>query len=181
MNKLSRRSVATAAAVLATAAGSLAWAATSASAATVMHNGPFPTCSAHDLDVLVGSAHGNPHSHQVTYRLDFTNNSRYACTLIGYPQDVIATDRQGRRLGVPAQQIPGGPSRAVVLLEGQTAHSQLVNNPQALSERACHPTLSAFLDAALPDSGQPVRTDFAQRVCSGRVADLSIGQVQPGT
>lgn len=180
MNKLSRRSVATAAAVLAAAAGTLAWAATSASAATTMHNGPFPTCSAHNLNVSARSAHGNPHARQQTYSLDFTNNSRYACTLIGYPQAVIAADSHGHRLGLRAQQTPGGPSQAVVLLQGQTAHSQLTYDPQALSEHGCRPARSAFLDAALPESGQPVRAAFTQEVCSGSVVDLSIAQVQSG-
>jgi len=180
MNKLSRRSVATAAAVLAAAAGSMAWGATSAWATTAMHNGPFPTCSAHNLDVSARSAHGNPHSRQQTFSLDFTNNSRYACTLIGYPQDVIAADNHVHRLGVPAQQIPAGPSHAVVLLQGQTAHSQLAYDPQALSEHGCRAAKSAFLEAALPESGQPVRAGFTQTVCSGHVADLSIGQAQPG-
>jgi hypothetical protein len=179
MNKLSRRGVATAAAVLTAAAGSLAWAATSASAATAMHNGPFPTCAAHVLNVRVGSTQDNPHSRQVTYSIHFTNNSRYACTLMGYPQDVVAADSRGRRIGVPAQQIPGA-SRPVVLLEGQTAHSQLTYEPQALDEHGCRAATSASLLAELPDSGQPVRAAFAHQVCSGHVVDLYIGEVQAG-
>jgi hypothetical protein len=180
MSKLSRRGVATAAAVLAAAAGSLAGAAGAASAAPVMHNGPFPACSAHDLQVWVGPVQRNPHSRDLTYSLDFANHSRYACTLRGYPQDVVTTDYSGHRLGAPAQQLPGGPSYAVVLLPGQTAHSQLVYDPDALHRHGCGPTWSAFLDAALPGTGQPVRTSFAQQVCAGPGADLSIGQVQPG-
>jgi hypothetical protein len=162
-----------------TTAGFLAAAATSASAATAMHNGPFPTCAAHALNVRVGSAHGNPHSRQLIYSIDFTNNSRYACTLMGYPQDVIAADSHGSRLGLPAQQIPGA-SRPVVLLEGQTAHSQLAYDPQAIDEHGCHAVPSAFLLAELPDSGQPIRAGFQHQVCSGHVVDLYIGEIQAG-
>jgi hypothetical protein len=180
MNNLSRRGVATAATVLATAAVSLTWAASSASAATAMHNGPFPACSANNLEVRVGSVHGTPHSHDVTYSLDFSNTSRYACTLRGYPENVGAADYRGHRIGLPAARIPGAPSSPVVLMQGQTAHSRLVYNPDALRAHGCRPTYSALLVAGLPESGQPARANFSQEVCSGHVVDLSIGQLQQG-
>lgn len=180
MNKLSHRGVATAAAVLAAAAGSLTWAASSASAATATgHDPELPTCSAHNLAVWVNADSANPGAGNVYYNLDYTNLGEHACWLSGFPH-VIATDSHGDPLGAPAAPLGHGPGRRVILEPGQSAHSVLDYLEGALT-RECVPEQSSYLDVQAPESRGFRSAFFAQPICSHRsVTNLEVGVVEPG-
>jgi len=180
MIKLSRRSVATAAAVLATAAGSLAWAATSASAATAAHRSPAPpACSAHDLAVWVNADSANPGAGNVYYNLNYTNTGAHACWLSGYPH-VIAEDAHQDPLGAPAGLITGIPGHPVELVPGESAHSVLDYLQGALDPR-CEPEQSSYLGVSTANSGGWRHAFFALPICSRHdVRTLKVGVIERG-
>ena len=78
-----------------------------------------PACTAGDLGAWVAVTQGNGAAGSVFYPLQFTNLSRHACAMRGFP-GVSAIDRNGHQLGSPAGWSHVIPSRTVVLAPGGT-------------------------------------------------------------
>jgi Protein of unknown function (DUF4232) len=186
MFKLSRRRVATAAAVLAVGAGSMTWAATSASAAPASPAGRaadaaygyIPRCTAADLAVWVNADSENGAAGTIYYHLDFTNTSRGTCHLYSYP-GVSAANGAGKPLGVPAIRTAGVPATYVNMPAGGTAHSVLGYVDAQLS-RSCKPAIATLLKVYPPDDAGVRSAFFPLPVCTTKTWDLRVWRIQPG-
>src|SRR6201995_2310349 len=129
--------IATSAAVAAGASGAVLAADTSRAAPAAVRASP-----AEDLGVWVAVAQLDGAAGSVYYPLQFTNLSRHACALRGFP-GVSALDRAAHQLGRPAARDHAVPVRTVVLAPGATAHSVLRVSDVVLSTPACHPVYRA--------------------------------------
>ena len=83
-----------------------------------------PACTAADLGAWVAISQGNGAAGSIYYPLQFTNLSRHACAMRGFP-GVSALDRYGHQLGSPAGWATGVVAHTVVLAPGATAHTIL--------------------------------------------------------
>jgi uncharacterized protein DUF4232 len=189
MFKLSRRGVASAAAVIALGAGSVTWAATSASAAPAIpaaHSadarpataGYIPRCTTADLAVWVNADSEDGAAGTIYYHLDFTNLSGSTCHLYSYP-GVSAVNGAGKPLGVAAVRTAGAPASYVNIPAGGTAHSVLGYVDAQLS-RSCKPAMATLLKVYPPDDHGARDAFFPLPVCTTKTWDLRVGRIQPG-
>ena len=127
-----------------------------------------------------GSADGAAGS--VYYPLQFTNLSRHACAMRGFP-GVSAVDRNLHQLGSPAGRAHVVPVRTVVLAPGRTAHAILRYGDVTVSTApGCHPTFRTFeLRVYPPGQYHATYAAFDFEVCShaGPVY-MDIGPIQAG-
>ena len=142
----------------------------------------IPACTAGDLGAWVAASQGNGAAGSIYYPLQFTNLSRHACAMRGFP-GVSAIDRNGHQLGSPASWGRATPVRTVVLASGATAHTILRYSDVAVSTApGCHPVFSTFeLRVYPPNQFSATHAAFGLEACShaGPVY-LSVGPIQPG-
>jgi Protein of unknown function (DUF4232) len=189
IGKTARRTTAALAATAA-AAGLIALTAVSAagSPGTVLASGTarttatsVPACTAHDLGAWVAITQGNGAAGSVYYPLQFTNLSRHACAMRGFP-GVSALDRAAHQVGSPAGRDHAVPVRTVVLAPGATAHSVLRLSDVVLSTPGCHPVYSGIeLRIYPPDQRRATLAAYDLAACAhaGPVF-LHVGPVQAG-
>lgn len=104
---------------------------------------PVPACTAADLGVWFAVTQGNGAAGSIYYPLEFTNLTRHACVMRGFP-GVSVLDRHGHQLGSPARWDPGVRARTVLLAAGATAHTILRWSDATVSTApGCHPTFAA--------------------------------------
>jgi hypothetical protein len=119
------------------------------------------------------------------YDLRFTNVSRTACTLTGYPgvSLVTAAGSGGRRIGSPRFSIiPGaGPVKTVTLRPGQRALALLgVAETVMFTGSSCNPVVAHWLKVYLPRSRHAVFVPVTAVTCSSSADQvLEIGSVNP--
>lgn len=139
-------------------------------------------CTADDLGVWVAVAQLDGAAGSVYYPLQFTNLSRHACAMRGFP-GVSAVDRNLHQLGSPASRDHVIPVRTVVLAPGATAHTMLgYGDVEVTTAPGCHPTFRTFeLRIYPPGQYRPTYAAFDLEVCShaGPVY-MGIGPVQAG-
>ena len=103
-----------------------------------------PACTAADLGAWVAVTQGNGAAGSIYYPLQFTNLSRHACAMRGFP-GVSVLDRNGHQLGSPARWETGVAAHTVVLAAGATAHTILrYSDVTVTTTPGCHPVFSAF-------------------------------------
>lgn len=103
-----------------------------------------PACSAGDLGAWVAVTQGNGAAGSIYYPLQFTNLSRHACAMRGFP-GVSVIDRNGHQLGSPAGWDTGVAARTVIIAPGATAHTILrYGDATVTTAPGCHPVFSAF-------------------------------------
>jgi len=103
-----------------------------------------PACAAGDLGAWVAVDQGNGAAGSIYFPLQFTNLSRHACAMRGFP-GVSAIDRNGHQLGSPARWAPNVAAHTVVLAPGATAHTILqYSDATVTTAPGCHPVFSAF-------------------------------------
>lgn len=175
MIKLSRRAAAAAATLLAAGAGSLTWAATSASAAPASY---IPRCAATDLAVWVNSESSNGAAGTIYYHLDYTNISGHTCHLYSWP-GVSALNGARKQLGAAAQRTGSAPAVYVNIPANGTAHSMLGYTDVQVTP-ACKPAAATYLKVFPPDDTQARDAFFPLSVCTTSTPDLKVGRVQPG-
>jgi hypothetical protein len=191
ISKTSRRAAAViTAAVVITAgliAASAAVAAGSSGAALAADTTPAApaavrACTAADLGAGVAVTQVNGAAGSSYWPLQFTNLSRHACAMRGFP-GVSAVDRHGHQLGRPASRDHVIPSRTVVLAPGATAHTILrYGDVTVATAPGCHPTFSTFeLRIYPPDQRRATYAAFDLEACShaGPVY-LGVEPVRPG-
>ncbi len=143
---------------------------------------PVPACAAGDLGAWVAVTQGNGAAGSIYYPLQFTNLSRHACAMRGFP-GVSAIDRNGHQLGSPASWDHVVPARTVVLAPGATAHTILRWSDVAVTTApGCHPTVSTFeLRVYPPGQYSATYAAFDLEACSrpGPVY-MSVEPVLPG-
>ncbi len=141
-----------------------------------------PACTAGDLGAWVAITQGNGAAGSIYYPLQFTNLSRHACAMRGFP-GVSALDRDGHQLGSPAGRDPVVPARTVILAPGATAHTILRwSDAEVTTGPGCHPTFSTFeLRVYPPGQYRATYAAFGLEACSrpGPVY-LSVEPVLPG-
>jgi hypothetical protein len=141
-----------------------------------------PACTAADLGAWVAVDQGNGAAGSIYYPLQFTNLSRHACAMRGFP-GVSAVDRNGHQLGSPASWGRVTPVRTVVLASGATAHTILRYSDATVSTApGCHPVSSTFeLRVYPPNQFSATRAAFGLEACShaGPIY-LSVGPILPG-
>ena len=186
--KAARRAAAVIAA--ASVAGLIATAALAASssgaalAADTMPAAPAAVraCTASDLGAWVAVTQGNGAAGSIFYPLQFTNLSRHACAMRGFP-GVSAIDRNGHQLGSPASWDHALPARTVVLAPGATAHSILRwSDATVATSPGCHPVSSPFeLRIYPPGQYRATYAAFGLKACShAGPAYLGVETIQPG-
>ena len=169
--------IATSAAVAAGSSGAALAADTSRTAPAAVR-----ACTADDLGVWLAVAQLDGAAGSVYYPLQFTNLSRHACAMRGFP-GVSAVDRNLHQLGSPAGRAHVVPVRTVVLAPGATAHAVLRYGDVTVSTApGCHPTLRTFeLRVYPPGQYHATYAAFGLEACShaGPVY-LSVEPVQSG-
>ena len=150
------------AATTAFAAGSSGTALTADTAAAAV-----PSCTAADLGAWVAITQGNGAAGSIYYPLQFTNLSRHACAMRGFP-GVSALDRNGHQLGSPASWDRAVPARTVVLAPGATAHTILrYSDVEVTTAPGCHPVFSTFeLRVYPPGQYSATYAAFGLEACS---------------
>jgi Protein of unknown function (DUF4232) len=127
-------------------AATTAFAASSSGTTLVADTTPaaVPACTAADLGAWVAISQGNGAAGSIYYPLQFTNLSRHACAMRGFP-GVSAIDRNGHQLGSPAGWDTGVAAHTVVLAPGATAHTILrYSDVEVSTAPGCHPVFSTF-------------------------------------
>jgi hypothetical protein len=157
----------------ASAAGLIAATATSSSGAVLASDTArttataVPACTASDLGAWVAVSQSDGAAGSIYYPLQFTNLSRHACTMRGFP-GVSAVDRNGHQLGSPAGWDHTRPVRTVVLPPGATAHATLrYGDVTVATAPRCHPVSSMFeLRVYPPGQRQATYAAFSIEACS---------------
>ena len=175
MLKLNRRSVAAVVAAAAVA-GSVSWAATSASAATATL---IPRCASGDVAVWLNAASADKSGATVNYHLEFTNTASRYCHLYSWP-GVAALSSADKQLGPAADRDGSVPATYVNIAPGATAHAQF-GYVTGLVTKSCEPALATHLNVFPPDDNGSRAAFFSAPVCTKGVKDLVIGRVQSGT
>ena len=141
-----------------------------------------PACAAADLGVWVAVTQGNGAAGKIYYPLEFTNLSKHACALRGFP-GVSAVDHNLRQLGSPARWDHVIPVRTVVLAPGATAHTLLRWSDATVSTApGCRPTFSTYeLRIYPPNRYKATYAAFDLEACShAGPAYLGVEPIRPG-
>jgi hypothetical protein len=149
-------------------------------AATAAAAVPAP-CRANQLTVWQGIP-GDGAAGSTYYELEFSNTSRHACTLRGYPT-VVAVNSRGTRLGRVSGHDPFFARRTVTLASGATAHAVLrLTDVSVFSPAACRPVMSAGLRIYAPSTTTSTVIPERLPVCSSRSGPtyLFVRVVRPG-
>ena len=161
-----------------------AFAASSSGTALAADTAPaaVPACTAGDLGAWVAITQGNGAAGSIYYPLQFTNLSRHACAMRGFP-GVSAIDRNGHQLGSPARWATGVPAHTVVLAPGATAHTILrYSDVEVSTAPGCHPVFSTFeLRVYPPGQYSATYAAFGLEACShaGPIY-MSVEPILPG-
>jgi hypothetical protein len=141
-----------------------------------------PACTAGDLGAWVAVDQGNGAAGSIYYPLQFTNLSRHACAMRGFP-GVSAIDRNGHQLGSPAGWATRVAAHTVVLAPGATAHTILrYSDATVTTAPGCHPVFSTFeLRVYPPNQFSATHAAFGLEACShaGPIY-LSVEPILPG-
>ncbi len=141
-----------------------------------------PACTAADLGAWVAVDQGNGAAGSIYYPLQFTNLSRHACAMRGFP-GVSAIDRNGHQLGSPASWDHVIAARTVVLAPVATAHTILRwSDVEVTTAPGCHPVFSTFeLRVYPPGQYGATHAFFGLEACShaGPIY-MSVEPILPG-
>ena len=169
--------IATSTAIAATSSGAVP-------AADTAHAVPAAVraCTADDLGVWLAVSQLDGAAGTTYYPLQFTNLSRHACAMRGFP-GVSAVDRNLHQLGRPAGRDHVIPVRTVVLAPGATAHTILgYGDVTVATAPGCHPTFRTFeLRIYPPGQYRATYAAFDFEVCShAGPTYMDIGPIQAG-
>ena len=141
-----------------------------------------PACTAADLGAWVAVDQGNGAAGSIYYPLQFTNLSRHACAMRGFP-GVSAIDRNGHQLGSPAGWSTMVAAHTVVLAPGATAHTILqYSDVEVTTAPGCQPVFTTFeLRVYPPGQYSATHAFFGLEACShaGPIY-MSVGPILPG-
>ena len=172
-SRLSARRAAAAATLVVTCGAIAAVAASPAAAGT-------PACSTSSLVVWLDTE-GNGAAGSSFYDLQFTNLSRRACRLFGYP-GVSAVDLHGGQVGHAAARDPVHTASTVLLPAGGSAHTILrIVEAGNFPASRCGPVTAAGLRVYPPGQRASKLVPYPFPACSKTTATvLSVEVVQKG-
>ncbi len=127
----------------------------------------IPKCTAADLGAWIAFDQGNGAAGTIYYPLEFTNLSKHACSMHGYP-GVSAIARNGNQLGSPAGWGSRVAARTVVLAPGATAHTILqYSDVEVSTAPGCDPVYTAVvLRIYPPNQYGATNAMFSLEACS---------------
>jgi hypothetical protein len=160
-------------------AGSAVWAASAASAAPA--EPAILECTTSQLAVWVYANPGGGAAGSYDLPIGFTNVSKRACYLRGYP-GVSALNSRQVQLGSAGGRDPGTPNNIITIAAGGTANANLrVTDVYNFTPSACKVTTAAYLKVYPPNSKTALIAFFSYPVCSkaGPVY-LHVQRVQAG-
>lgn len=112
--------------------------------------------------------------------LDFTNISRSACRLAGYPQVAFAAAASGQQVGTAAALDRSVLARPVVLVPGASAHAWLqVTDALSFPAQQCHPVMANGFRVTLPGQSADSYIMHALPACAAAMHGSQILTVQP--
>jgi hypothetical protein len=144
-----RRHLALAAGLASVAALALVSVAPAAFSASRPATAATPQCGPADLGVWVARDQSDVAAGTAFFRLEFTNLSRHACTLFGFP-GVSAHASNGRQLGNPAVRDHGIKARTVRLAPGATGYA-LIAYSDVITGNCPNKATAAYLQVYAPD------------------------------
>lgn len=136
---------------------------------------PAPRCKASQTEIWLGVGGGGGTAGTIFYPLEFTNVSRHACSLIGFPK-VAAISAGGHQIGKSSRALRMRHG-FVTLLPGWTAHAAL--GIIEAGNVCSHPVSAASLRVRAPHQGRSTQIPFAFQACRGKRV-LVAGPIQPG-
>jgi hypothetical protein len=139
------------------------------------------TCSTNDLSARLGASGAAAGSSYAP--IVFTNTSRSACTLFGYP-GVSYVAANGKQVGAAASRNKEHAAATVTLRPGGKASALLqMTNPANYPKSACVPTRVSGLRIYPPGNktAMSIRFRSAQTACSTRVNQLSVAAIVAGS
>jgi len=171
-----RRTAATAAAVLALGAGSVALGASSASAVPA----GIGRCTAGNLAVWVNADNVEGTAGTAYYHLEYTNIGSVACSLTGFPT-VTATNGDGKEIGLAAAHEDSIPAKTIDIAPGKTAYSALGYH-DILVDASCKPQTASYLKVVAPNTVTARHAFITLSLCTSTAgqAGLSVQRVQSG-
>jgi hypothetical protein len=138
-----------------------------------------PSCSTSGLVIWLNDEAGGGTAGSVYYKLEFTNLSARACTLLGYP-GVSAVNLRGGGVGGGASREVIHKPRSVTLATGSTA-SAVLRIVDAGVLPSCVPVNAAGLRVYPPGQTRAKVVPFPFQACSrARKSDLIVGALAPG-
>jgi Protein of unknown function (DUF4232) len=138
------------------------------------------SCAASSLRVTLDFHAAGAAAGSAFVPLDFTNLSRSACQLAGYPVVSFATGASGSRVGTAAALDRSVKVRSVALAPGATAHAWLqVIDAQNYPATKCHPVTADGLRVDLPGQHGTSFLSHAFPACSAAMRGSQILTVQP--
>jgi Protein of unknown function (DUF4232) len=139
-----------------------------------------PRCTLSRLNVWIGVP-GSAAAGSVAYPLEFSNVSRRACHLFGYP-GVSAIGRRGQPLGRPAARDITFRPRLVILGRGATAHALLtITEAGDFPARRCRIRPAVALRVIPRSAAHPAFVPLSFPACSRKgPLYLHIRVVRPG-
>jgi hypothetical protein len=175
-----RRGCALAAAVAAggllAGCGSVTAGSSAATEATVRAG--LATCGTASLTVTVNTGQASALAGSTYYPVDFTNTSKAACGMSGFPRVsfVSANGSSGRQIGAAAQQNPAYSTLAVRIPAGGTAHAWLqVAVASNYPASACKPVSAHWLRVTAPQAtGAAGYVSFSSGACASAATPLLI-------
>lgn len=137
-----------------------------------------PKCATSGLVIWLNDEQGGGTAGSIYYKLELTNLSGHACTLLGYP-GVSAVNLGGHQLGSAARQEAFHKPRLVTLASGSDATAVLrIVDAGALP--ACRPVTAAGLRVYPPGQTRSKVVPFPFQACSrAGQSDLVVRAVTP--
>ena len=169
----------TALALLITACGSSAPAATPARTVTVTATppasasptvtpppaGPQP-CATTGLKLTVGTANGAAGT--IFYPLDFTNTSGSACTMYGYPGVAFVSSPGGSQIGAPASRRVAAAPTVITVAPGATAHATLAVSDVLIGNNCKHQLQVHWVQVYPPDQFKALFAPLSRQGCADK-------------
>lgn len=150
-------------------------------ASTTTHAGasrpawPIPRCTERQTEIWLGLGNGGGTAGTIFFPLEFSNTSKHACALWGYPR-VSAISEAGHQIGKSSRHLRMA-HRKVILWPGWTAHASL---GVVEAGNVCnHPVNAANLKVRAPHQGSSTQIGLSFQACRGKRV-LVVGPVQPG-
>jgi hypothetical protein len=163
-----------------TGASATAGTGTSAGSRAGTRAATVPGCPASSLRVTLDLRAAGVAAGSSFLPLDFTNISRRACRLVGYPQVAFAAAAAGQQVGTAAALDRSVLARPVALAPGASAHAWLqVTDALSFPARRCHPVMANGLRVTLPGQGADSYIMHALPACAAAMHGSQILTVQP--
>jgi hypothetical protein len=141
-------------------------------------------CQPASLRVIVNAARAGGAAGSTYYPVDFTNTSRSACGMTGYPgmSFVTADGSAGHQIGAAAQQNAQFGKKPVRLAAGGAAHAWLqVAQAANYPAPACQPVTAHWLRVFAPGETVAIYVNHAFDACSSASTPLlTVMPVRPG-